>query len=67
MVQIREKDTHLNNSAYTCYVLCAHTCRLLYDAVSAAIAGGATMVQIREKETDGGDFLAGVKSVLPVS
>eukprot|EP00983_Pelagomonas_calceolata_P088562 1157218-Pelagomonas_calceolata.AAC.22 len=41
-------------------------CRSLRDAVAAAIAGGATMVQVREKSACGGAFLAEVKSVLPV-
>ncbi|KAF5829310.1 Phosphomethylpyrimidine kinase-domain-containing protein [Dunaliella salina] len=40
--------------------------RSLRNAVTAAIAGGATMVQVREKSACGGAFLAEVKSVLPV-
>ena len=41
-------------------------CRSLLDAVTAALAGGATMVQVREKGVSGGAFLKEVQSVLQV-
>eukprot|EP00775_Hariotina_reticulata_P003374 gene3374-3649_t len=38
--------------------------RSLFEAVKAAVAGGATVVQIREKDLDGGDFLEETRAVI---
>jgi hypothetical protein len=37
------------------------------EAVNLAILGGATMVQLREKDVDGGPFLATAEKVLQVA
>ena len=34
------------------------------DAVAAAVRGGATLVQVREKDADGGAFLREARSTL---
>lgn len=36
------------------------------EAVEAAVAGGATVVQVREKDGDGGAFLKEVRDVIRV-
>ncbi|KAF8066297.1 TH1 [Scenedesmus sp. PABB004] len=38
--------------------------RTLLDAVAAAVAGGATVVQLREKEIDGGDFVEAARAAI---
>ncbi|KAK6156990.1 hypothetical protein DH2020_011238 [Rehmannia glutinosa] len=40
--------------------------RSMSDAVKAAIEGGATIVQLREKDTDTGDFLEAAKTSLEI-
>ncbi|GBF95200.1 phosphomethylpyrimidine kinase [Raphidocelis subcapitata] len=40
--------------------------RGLADAVADAVAGGATIVQVREKGADGGDFLSAARAALRV-
>jgi hypothetical protein len=40
--------------------------RSLMDAVAGAVAGGATIVQLREKEIDGGDFLREARDIVQV-
>ncbi|KAK6136515.1 hypothetical protein DH2020_029751 [Rehmannia glutinosa] len=40
--------------------------RSMSDAVKAAIEGGATIVQLREKDTDTGDFLEAAKTCLEI-
>lgn len=37
------------------------------EAVQAAIAGGMTLVQLREKDADGGDFCREARAVLDVA
>jgi thiamine monophosphate synthase len=37
------------------------------EAVSAAIDGGITVVQLREKDVDGGDFLAEAVAVIKIA
>ncbi len=37
------------------------------EAVSAAIDGGVTVVQLREKDADGGDFLAEAEAVIKIA
>ncbi len=37
------------------------------EAVKAAIAGGMTLVQLREKDADGGDFCREARAVLEVA
>eukprot|EP01025_Chloroclados_australasicus_P004395 TRINITY_DN11076_c0_g1_i1.p1 TRINITY_DN11076_c0_g1~~TRINITY_DN11076_c0_g1_i1.p1 ORF type:complete len:274 (+),score=32.46 TRINITY_DN11076_c0_g1_i1:3-824(+) len=38
--------------------------RSMADAISGAVAGGATMVQIREKDVDGAEFLDAVQTAI---
>lgn len=40
--------------------------RTLLQAVQGAVAGGATVVQLREKEIDGGDFVKEARAVIQV-
>ncbi|KAL8520085.1 hypothetical protein ACS0TY_010860 [Phlomoides rotata] len=40
--------------------------RSMSDAVKAAIEGGATIIQLREKDTDTGDFLEAAKTCLDI-
>lgn len=40
--------------------------RSLVDAVTAAVAGGATIVQLREKKASGGEFFASAAAALAV-
>jgi hydroxymethylpyrimidine kinase/phosphomethylpyrimidine kinase/thiamine-phosphate diphosphorylase len=40
--------------------------RSLMQAVAGAVAGGATVVQLREKDIDGGDFLKEARAVVEV-
>jgi hypothetical protein len=40
--------------------------RSLMQAVVGAVAGGATIVQLREKDIDGGDFLKEAKAIVEV-
>jgi hydroxymethylpyrimidine kinase/phosphomethylpyrimidine kinase/thiamine-phosphate diphosphorylase len=40
--------------------------RTLEESVAAAVAGGATIVQIREKNADGGGFLAAARAALKI-
>lgn len=41
-------------------------CRSLVEAVAAAVAGGATIVQLREKKASGGEFFASAAAALAV-
>jgi hypothetical protein len=40
---------------------------LLLQAVEGAVAGGATVVQIREKDIDGGQFIEEARAIIRVS
>jgi hydroxymethylpyrimidine kinase/phosphomethylpyrimidine kinase/thiamine-phosphate diphosphorylase len=40
--------------------------RSLMEAVAGAVAGGATIVQLREKDIDGGDFLKEARAIVEV-
>jgi hydroxymethylpyrimidine kinase/phosphomethylpyrimidine kinase/thiamine-phosphate diphosphorylase len=40
--------------------------RTMVEAVAAAVAGGATIVQVREKDAAGGDFVAAARAALRV-
>lgn len=44
----------------------SHNCRSLLEAVTAAVRGGATILQIREKDIDGGDFFTEAAAALKV-
>lgn len=44
----------------------AKTGRTLMQAVAGAVAGGATVVQLREKDIDGGDFLNEARAIVQV-
>lgn len=44
----------------------AKTGRSLMQAVAAAVAGGATVVQLREKDLDGGEFLKEARAIVEV-
>ncbi|KAG2498573.1 hypothetical protein HYH03_003324 [Edaphochlamys debaryana] len=42
------------------------TGRSMAEAVAAAVAGGATIIQLREKDTEGGAFLRAAAEALPI-